>query len=83
MEIIKATAEWIIGQTIVQNQTEINNWLKNPNSSDVKGFQYSGNITIGRGINQGDTAVTDRSNAITVLKKDGNGGFTILTSYPK
>jgi hypothetical protein len=79
----QSTAEKVIGQTIADNQAEIEAWLENPNSRDRRTINYEGSDVIGRGINKGDASVTNRTNATTVLKKDGQGGYTILTSYPK
>ncbi len=79
----KTTAEAVITQTLVQNQQAIQAWLANPNSSQTDSFDYKGTSAVGRGISKGESAVSDRINATTVLKKNSNGDFTVLTSYPK
>ena len=79
-----ATAEQVIGQTIQQNQDAITEWLESADSSQTRRLPtYTGDQIIGRGINTGETSVSNRTDAVVVLKKDGNGGYTILTSYPK
>ena len=78
----KATAEQVIGQTIQQNQAEIEAWLGSSPDKTID-FTYNGNNVIGRGISKGETEVLNKTNATVVLKKSNSGGYTVLTSYPK
>jgi filamentous hemagglutinin len=78
----KPTAQRIVDQTINQNRSNINRWLRNPNTSQSKSFDYNTNQIIGRGIKYGETSITPRSAARTVLRKNSSGGFDIVTSFP-
>ena len=80
----EATAEAVLSSTIRSNQVAIKSWLKNGKNSKLD-LDYTGNANkpIGYGINQGQTNVSNYSNARIVLKKNGKGGYVIHTAFPK
>ncbi len=65
-----------------KNISEINTWM----SSGAKGnkrIDYHGNTVIGRGVTRGANTISNMTDAAIILKKDNNGGYYILTAYPK
>jgi hypothetical protein len=80
----EAQAESVISSTIRSKQVAIKSWLKS-GSNGYLNLDYIGNANkpVGYGINQGQTNVSNYSNARVVLKKNGKRGYVIQTAFPK
>jgi RHS repeat-associated protein len=77
----REVAERVVAETIDANQTAITNWLASGNKNNLQ-LPYHGTDAIGRGILRGKTVSQAMTNAKVILKKDGAGGYFILTGYP-
>ena len=77
----EATAQRVVNESIAQNRTTIQQWLSSGSKTRLE-LTYKGNQALGRGINSGEVSVGVRTDAKTVLKSNGKGGFDIITSYP-
>ncbi|OYD06085.1 DUF4244 domain-containing protein [Paludifilum halophilum] len=82
----EATAERVAHDAIMdlKNQHKIKKWLNNPSREKVS-INYNGKKgeVLGRGFEKGSNKVQDmKERAVIVLKKDGKGGYFILTGYP-
>ncbi|MDC0857370.1 hypothetical protein OAP83_01495, partial [Rickettsiales bacterium] len=76
------TAQRVISETINQNRNKIQNWLRNSNKPTLV-INNKFDDVIGRGVLGRGSVAQNKLNAKTVLKKDGKGGYSILTSYPR
>lgn len=77
----EATAQRVVNESIAQNRAVINEWLSS-GSAKPKIIEYRSGSVIGRGIDSGESAVGSRTAARTVLRKNTNGSFDIITSFP-
>ena len=78
----QASAEAVISQTIKQNRSLIQHWLRS-GSDDPLVLQFTGRDVIGRGILRGEPAVHPMTNARVLLRRSPNGGYYVHTAYPE
>ena len=78
----QTTAEATISSTIKANRATLNTWLRSGSTRNLR-LDYTGENIIGRGIMRGQSTVSNLTNARVILKPTGNGGFNILTAFPK
>ncbi len=78
----EAIAESVISSTIKSNRGAIKSWLRSGMTNSLR-LEYSGSTNIGRGIMRTTNVVNDLTNARVILKSNGNGGYFILTSFPR
>ena len=81
----RATAERVAHHVIVSNKSKIDKWLKDPKSLNRLRLNYNGNMNelLGRGLKRGSSHVQDmKKSARIILKKDGKGGYYVLTGFP-
>jgi hypothetical protein len=77
----RETAESLISQTIKQNRTLIQQWLRS-GSDDALVLQYTGRSAIGRGIFRGEQVVHPMTDARILLRRSLHGKYYIHTAYP-
>ncbi|MBI1927478.1 hypothetical protein HYR99_24960 [Candidatus Poribacteria bacterium] len=78
----QATAESVISQTIKQNRSIIQQWLRSGSGVPLV-LQFTGRNVIGRGILRGEPAVHPMTNARVLLRRSPNGRYYIHTAYPE
>ncbi|MDB2140115.1 RNase A-like domain-containing protein, partial [Clostridium butyricum] len=66
------------------NKVKINEWLSDSKKGNKLVLDYKGieEDFIGIGVKRGESSAKDMYNGMIVLKKDGKGGYYILTGYP-
>ncbi|WP_250673789.1 RNase A-like domain-containing protein [Paraclostridium ghonii] len=66
------------------NKVKINEWLLDSKKGNKLVLDYKGieEDLIGIGVKRGESLAKDMYNGMIVLKKDGKGGYYILTGYP-
>ncbi|NFT93942.1 hypothetical protein FDF86_16570 [Clostridium botulinum] len=66
------------------NKIKINEWLSDSKKGNKLVLDYKGieEELIGIGVKKGEISAKDMYNGMVVLKKDGKGGYYILTGYP-
>ncbi len=67
------------------NSSKVSDWLSGKIKGNKLVFNYTGNKgdVLGIGVTRGNNAARDLIDGLIVLKKDGQGGYYILTGYPK
>ncbi|MFN5308692.1 MAG: RNase A-like domain-containing protein [Candidatus Kapaibacterium sp.] len=76
------TAEAVTSAAILGQMSKIDEWLKSNNDKNLT-LEYYGSVVTGRGIKRGEEIVSDRKDALVILKKHPTGGYIVLTSYPR
>ena len=79
------TAERVIRRAINKNRNEIRKWMKDSSSTRKMAICYDAGKVIGRGVQRTDSGqpgeATDHGGSMTILTKNPQGGYKILTSY--
>jgi hypothetical protein len=77
-------AEQVIQEAIRQNQTSIDEWVRQPyNGTKAKKIlTYHGENQIGRGLTKSDPVIRPQTKAVVVLRRTPQGTYYVLTSYP-
>ena len=81
----RETAEHVVGITLQQAKSRIERWLDRRTSHPNLVLDYHGDRDhpIGRTLHRGDTASKPCSDAVVVLRWDGDRQYHVLTSYPE
>jgi RHS repeat-associated protein len=79
----QAIAETVISRTIAASRSAVRGWLRGAPVNGRFRLDYVGGDVIGRGITKGATAVTDRTDAVIILRHLGGGRYHVLTAYPR
>jgi hypothetical protein len=81
----RATAERAVGAALEQNRAKIERWLQRPGSHPNLVVDYDGDPRhpLGRSWKRGADAPEPCSQAVVVLKWDGNARYHVLTTYPE
>jgi hypothetical protein len=81
----RETAEHVVGTTLQQAQSRIERWLDRKTNHPNLVLDYHGDAAhpIGRTLHHGDSASQPCSNAVVVLRWDGDRQYHVLTSYPE
>lgn len=82
--IDEGVANRIAREMILLSQEEIAEWLRSE-TNQFKDLDYSGDgeTKIGEGYDRGNPKLKDRYNATIRLKKDGFGGYRVITAFPR
>lgn len=78
------TAESVISSAVISHESTILRWLNDESAGRQLVLRFEGDEVIGRGIMNGESSVSDRTNAVIVLRKGGprNYPFHVYTAYP-
>lgn len=82
----RATAERIVARALARNRTRVDQWLARKGSRPNLVLDYrggTGDEPIGRGLPRRSPQPIPCSDAVVVLRWDGQRGFLVLTSYPE
>ena len=81
----RETAEHVVGAVIEEAQARIERWLDRPGGHPNLVLDYRGDSShpIGSTLHRGETAARPCSDAIVVLRWDGDRRYHVLTSYPE
>jgi hypothetical protein len=81
----RALAERTVARTLTNNLTRVTAWLARRGSRPNLALDYRGPRTdvLGRSVRRGRSDPADCTNAIVVLRWDGQRGYYVLTSYPE
>ena len=81
----RATAERVVARTLAQQRSRVDQWLARKGSRPNLALDYRGDRkeTIGRSLTRRTPQTIPCSDAVVVLRWDGNRGFIVLTSYPE
>jgi len=80
--INEAEGDMITLDVIKYNAKEIANWLNNPVSKRSKEFTLEYGSKIGHGISKEHGYSNDIKKAEIWLRKNNQGGYEVITSYP-
>lgn len=81
----RETAERVVGTVLQEQPAKIERWFGRPGGHPNLVLDYRGDPAhpIGRTLHRGETAAQPCSNAIVVLRWDGDRHYHVLTSYPE
>ena len=81
----RATAERVVARTLARQRARVDQWLARKGSRPNLALDYRGDRreTIGRSVTRRSPQAIPCSDAVVVLRWDGNRGFIVLTSYPE
>lgn len=82
----RATAERIVARALARNRTRVDQWLARKGSRPNLVLDYRGSPgdeAIGRSLPRRSSQPIPCSDAVVVLRWDGQRGFLVLTSYPE
>jgi hypothetical protein len=81
----RALAERTVARTLTSHATRVTAWLARRGSRPNLALDYRGprNDVLGRSVRRGRPVPADCTNAIVVLRWDGQRGYYVLTSYPE
>jgi hypothetical protein len=81
----RGTAERVVARTLTRQRSRVDQWLARKGSRPNLALDYRGDRgeTIGRSLTRRSPQTIPCSNAVVVLRWDGNRGFIVLTSYPE
>jgi pyruvate/2-oxoglutarate dehydrogenase complex dihydrolipoamide acyltransferase (E2) component len=81
----RATAERVVARTLARQRSRVDQWLARKGSRPNLALDYRGDRkeTIGRSLTRRSPQTIPCSDAVVVLRWDGNRGFIVLTSYPE
>ena len=81
----RATAERVVARTLARQRSRVDQWLARTGSRPNLALDYRGDRgeTIGRSLTRRSPKTIPCSDAVVVLRSDGNRGFIVLTSYPE
>ena len=81
----RVTAERVVALTLARNRARIDQWLGRRGSRPNLALDYVGDPRepIGRSLSRRTPRPIPCSNAVVVLRWDGQRGFIVLTSYPE
>ena len=82
----RATAERIVARALARNRTRVDQWLARKGSRPNLVLDYrssAGDEPIGRSLPRRSSQPVPCSDAVVVLRWDGQRGFLVLTSYPE
>ncbi len=81
----RATAERVVAETIAQNRTKIDIWIKRQGNRPNLALDYEGRAgeSIGRSVKRGSSQSVTCTTAVVVLRWDRARSFYVLTSYPE
>jgi len=78
----RAAAEETVAAALRANRDKIENWERRGNRRPNLALHFAAGRVIGRSLMRGDEKVVPCTQAIVVLRADGDG-FFVLTSYPE
>jgi hypothetical protein len=81
----RATAERIVARTLARQRSRVDQWLARTGSRPNLALEYRGDgrEIIGRSLTRRSPQTIPCTDAVVVLRWDGNRGFIVLTSYPE
>ena len=82
----RATAERTVARTLARNRPQVDRWLARQGSRPNLVLDYRGSPgdeAIGRSLPRRNPQAVPCSDAVVVLRWDGQRGFVVLTSYPE
>ena len=81
----RATAERVVARTLARQRSRVDQWLARKGSRPNLALDYRGDrgVAIGRSLTRRSPQTISCSDAVVVLRWDGNRGFIVLTSYPE
>jgi hypothetical protein len=71
----------VIGYVLNSRRAGIASWARNAAAGARYRLNYIGQEVIGRGINKGQSIVTDRTNARIILEATGDGKYHVFTAF--
>ena len=81
----RATAERVVARTLSRDRARVQNWLARQGPRPNLAIDYRGDKQqpIGRSVTRRNPKPVVCSDAVVVLRWDGQRGFFVLTSYPE
>jgi Bacterial CdiA-CT RNAse A domain len=82
----RATAERVVARALAENHARVDQWLARKGSRPNLVLDYRGSTReepVGRSLSRRSPHPVDCSDAVVVLRSDGQRGFFVLTSYPE
>jgi Bacterial CdiA-CT RNAse A domain len=79
----RETAERTIAEVLHAERGRVENWMRRGRPRANLALHYDAGRVIGRSLRQGDSRTVDCTQAVIVLRADGEGGFYVLTAYPE
>lgn len=79
----RGIAEHVVGTVLEEAQPGIERWLNRPGGHPNLVLDYRGGHPIGSTLHRGETVARPCSDAIVVLRWDGDRRYHVLTSYPE
>jgi hypothetical protein len=82
----RITAERVVARALARNRTRVDQWLARQGSRPNLVLDYRGSTgdeAIGRSLPRRSSQPMPCSDAVVVLRWDGQRGFLVLTSYPE
>ena len=81
----RATAERVVARALARDRARVQNWLARQGARPNLALDYRGDKQepIGRTVTRRTPKPVVCSNAVVVLRWDGQRGFFVLTSYPE
>jgi hypothetical protein len=81
----RATAERVVARTLMRQRPRVDQWLARKGSRPNLALDYRGDRgeIIGRSLTRRSPRTIPCTDAVVVLRWDGNRGFIVLTSYPE
>jgi hypothetical protein len=81
----RATAERVVARTLARQRSRVDQWLARKGSRPNLALDYRGDRgeILGRSLTRRSSQTIPCSNAVVVLRWDGNRGFIVLTTYPE